>query len=115
MAAAEKLNSGQSVPLVEDWITRACEAPISLQKASIDAFEPAWQLYGGCLNLFAYLCRSHEEDKNAMLREELMRLYLWGEGFSDGRLDKSLKCSDELRRTVLELLCSIGRWLIRSI
>ena len=48
------------------------------------------------------------------LREELGKLYLWGEAFENGKLDKALELSDDLRDTVLEFLCAIGDSIIRG-
>lgn len=48
------------------------------------------------------------------LRECLGRLYLWGESFGNGKLDRALEESDELRECVLERLSHIGRLLLRG-
>lgn len=48
------------------------------------------------------------------LKEELGKLYLWGEAFENGKLDKALELSEDLRDTVLELLCAIGDVITRG-
>ena len=50
----------------------------------------------------------------ATLKRELGRLYLWGESFEPGHLDRVLEQSDGLRDTILGLLCAIGELLIRG-
>lgn len=47
-------------------------------------------------------------------KEGLERLYIWGEGFSDGNLNRALEESDEIRDNVLELLLGIGETLVRG-
>ena len=44
----------------------------------------------------------------SVAKGQMARFFLWGEGFSDGRLEKALDQSDELRNTVLELLCDVA-------
>lgn len=48
------------------------------------------------------------------LKEELGKLYLWGEAFENGKLDKALELSEDLRDIVLELLCAIGDTITRG-
>lgn len=48
------------------------------------------------------------------LRECLGRLYLWGEYFGKGELDKALEESDDLKESVLERLGHIGKLLLRG-
>ncbi len=52
--------------------------------------------------------------RSAGLRECLGRLYLWGESFGNGELDRALEESDELRESVLERLSHIGKLLLRG-
>ena len=58
--------------------------------------------------------RDISESRSKVLRECLGRLYLWGEPFGSGGLDKALGQSDELRDNVLERLGHIGKLLLRS-
>ena len=50
-----------------------------------------------------------------MLKDELGKLYLWGQAFGDDKLDRALEYSDEVRGNVLESLGDIGRLLLRGI
>lgn len=59
------------------------------------------------------LCRREQTPSRldpwlSTLKEELGKLYLWGEAFETGRLDRALGQSEDLRDLVLELLCAIG-------
>ena len=47
-----------------------------------------------------------------LLREQAGRLYLWGEGFGDGKLDAILKQSSSLEVTVIRFLAIVGRKLL---
>ena len=65
------------------------------------------------------LCRRNTgssllESSLSTLKEELGKLYLWGEAFENGKLDEALEHSENLRDTVLELLCAIGDIIIRG-
>ena len=65
------------------------------------------------------LCRQEEyiprlNLSQSALKEELGRLYLWGEAFENGKLDKALEQSEDLRDTVLEFLCAIGDIIVRG-
>ena len=55
-----------------------------------------------------------DADQTASAKEELGRLYLWGESFGDGCLDKALEQSDEIRDNVFELFRGIGGTLLRG-
>lgn len=63
---------------------------------------------------------SQERDKHSsgscsvVLRECLGRLYLWGEPFGVGELDRALEQSDELKDNVLERLSHIGKLVLRG-
>jgi hypothetical protein len=79
----------------------------------------AWQLHQQSISLFVELSsflagsaqlRDYEND----LREDLGRLFLWGESFGDGRLDDILADSDELRIAILELCTTISKVLIEG-
>ncbi len=47
------------------------------------------------------------------LIESLGRLYLWGETFQLGTLDKALDNAEELKLTIIELLLDLGKLLTR--
>lgn len=82
-------------------------------------------LYQACMGAFRALCspnppdtsseyRSSSPEEMSSLKQLLGRLHLWGESFNDGSLDKAVAQSDEMRNTVLELLCDIGSELWQS-
>ena len=79
----------------------------------------ATRLYTLCLYVLRQICRQ-EQCKSlsangiSTLKEELGKLYLWGEAFKNGKLDRALEYSDEVRDTVLESLGDIGRILLRG-
>lgn len=65
------------------------------------------------------LCRRNKESSPlesplSRPKEELGKLYLWGEAFENGKLDKALELSEDLRDTVLDLLCAIGGIIVRG-
>ena len=74
------------------------------------------QFYSACLREFQRSCRQ-EQNKLAhgsrfyVLKEELDKLYMWGESFGPGELDKALDDSEELRENVLDLLVNLGELL----
>lgn len=77
------------------------------------------RLYQLCLHTLQDFCcqqRNQRSSKSCYhaLRECLGRLYLWGEPFGVGELDKALEQSDELRDSVIERLGHIGKLLLRS-
>ena len=79
----------------------------------------ASQFYGTCLQGFKQLCRQELEGyapgtQSYLLREELGKLYLWGESFSPGELDKALDEFEEIRDNVLDLLVNLGELVIRG-
>lgn len=79
----------------------------------------AARLYSLCLRVLRQMCRQEQYQSSSgnsisMLKEELGKLYLWGEAFRDGKLDRALEYSDEVRSNVLESLGDIGRLLLRG-
>lgn len=81
----------------------------------------ASRLYASCMQVLQGICARMSASKAALygvnvqvLKEELVRLYLLGEGLDNGRLDKALQDADDLRETFLEVLASIGRLLMRG-
>ena len=62
----------------------------------------AARLYSLCLHLILFLCQREEDtpsrrQKAPKLKEELGKLYLWGEAFQSGKLDRALGYSDDVR------------------
>ena len=79
----------------------------------------ASQFYSMCLRGFQQLCRQVQEGyasgaRSYLLKEELGKLYLWGESFSPGELDKALDEYEEIRDNVLDLLVNLGELIIRG-
>lgn len=78
----------------------------------------AARLYHLCLFALRYFYRQ-ERDKPPRSRainlgESLGRLYLWGDSFSVGELDRALSQSEDLKENVLEQLGHIGKLLLRG-
>ena len=77
----------------------------------------ASRFYSTCLREFQQLCRQERKryahgSRSYLLKEELDKLYMWGESFGPGELDKALDESDELRDNVLDLLVNLGELVI---
>ena len=77
----------------------------------------ASRFYCTCLREFQRLCRQEQKGyahgpRSYLLKEELDKLYMWGESFGPGSLDKALEESEELRDNVLDLLVNLGELLI---
>ena len=76
----------------------------------------AGRLYELCLRALQVFYRqeSRSSSRSSILKQYLERLYLWGEPFGVGELDRALGQSDELRDNVIECLSRIGLLLLRS-
>ena len=77
----------------------------------------ASQFYSMCLQGFQQLCRQEQAvyapgPRSYLLKEELGKLYLWGESFSPGELDKALDQYEDIRDNVLDLLVDLGELII---
>ena len=77
------------------------------------------QFYSTCLEAFQQMCRQEQQKyapgaRSYLLEEELGKLYLWGETFGPGELDKALFESEEIRDNVLDLLVNLGELVIRG-
>ena len=79
----------------------------------------AERLYSLCLDVLQYLCMqistrsSGNSTKSARLdmtklHHQLQKLFLWGEAFESGQLDRALQQSEQSRSIVMELLRNIG-------
>lgn len=78
----------------------------------------AWNLYDNTLKLLSILVpvnspKVSKKDARS-LRELVGKLFLWGDGFRDGRLENVLHESDDLKETVVGELTRIGNILISS-
>lgn len=77
----------------------------------------ATKLYGACLEMLQSLCQSSQAQKTLqghthVLREELGKLFLWGESLRSGELDKALAFAEGLQEIVLKKFTEIGRLLL---
>ena len=105
---------------MQQWLDAHASAPIANDVPSRDTKDKegfVGRLYGLCLRElrdFHHQQRGISKSRSNVLRECLGRLYLWGEPFGSGDLDKALGQSDELRDNVLESLVHIGKLLLRS-
>lgn len=104
---------------VDEWVDSTSELPVG-DNSDVDESLAA-RLYAGCIIVLRGLCsRISNTDafqsswKPRVLGQELGRMYLWGEGLGNGKLDKALEDADELRQNVLEVLVSIAMLLVRS-
>lgn len=104
---------------VHEWVDSTSELPV-VDKGDVDESLAA-RLYAGCIIVLRRLCSqtaitdaSHSYLEPWVLGQELGRMYLWGEGLGNGKLDKALSDADELRVNVLEVLGSIAMLLVRS-
>lgn len=97
----------------------------SADSVSSSAINPLEQLspsylYQICLDALQHLYRqkegeeSHQSD-SLVLRDDLQRLYLWGEAFEHGALDQASSRCNDLKAALLELLGDIGRLILQSI
>lgn len=78
-----------------------------------------------CLDAFKILCQDEVQNRlkrvqptkssqSQFLKHQLGRFHLWGKSLSDGSLDKAVEVLDDLKRTVLVLLCDISREVLSS-
>lgn len=112
-------NDGRSNYMLQ-WLDAHDSGPIANDAPHLDTEDEqgfVGHLYGFCfreLQDFHRRQRDIPKSRSIVLRECLGRLYLWGEPFGSGDLDKALGQSDELRYGVLERLVYIGKVLLRS-
>jgi hypothetical protein len=81
----------------------------------------AWSLYNLDLELLTKLIPIVSRDIPTILRKDIKalkqslgNLFLWGDGFRDGRLESVLEESDDLKETLVASLVEIGRLLVSS-
>ena len=102
------------------WLDAHASGPTANEAPPLDGEDEqgfVGRLYGLCLRELQDFHRQQRdipESRSNLLRECLGRLYLWGEPFGSGDLDKALGQSVELRDNVLERLGRIGKLLLRS-
>lgn len=104
------------------WLNAHASGPIANDGSPAggeDEQDFAGRLYQLCLRALHDSYRQERDQSSSSsrsnaLRECLGRLYLWGEAFAVGELDKALRQSDKLSDNVLERLGHIGKLLLRS-
>ena len=123
------LGTGKSY--LHSWINDTSqEQDAELDKGHVHDFEAdeclTIQFHACCVRVLQKICRqlskidSLELEQCALdielriLQEELARLYLCGDGFTDEEMSKILDHNKELRDNLLEILCEIGALLIRG-
>ena len=77
----------------------------------------ATKLYSACLEMLQSLCHPSPAQESLqahthVLREELGKLFLWGESLRSGELDKALAFAEGLQEIVLRKFIEIGRLLL---
>lgn len=108
-----------SASYTRSWLeANTSEPDAPCQRPEYDGEEGlATRLYVSCPEALRNICSSRsrlEELRSLLLREELAKLYLWGQGFGPGELDNALEYSEDARAVVLHALGSIGQSLLRG-
>ena len=107
---------------IRQWLDAGPSGPVANNAAPAGDEDDqgfAGRLYHLCLSALQDFYRQQRDQPSSesrlnVLRECLGRLYLWGEPFGIGELDKALRQSDELRDMVLERLTHVGKLVLRS-
>ena len=116
-------NADHHSQYTQQWVDANSSAYASLDKRSVipEAQDQgfATQLYRTCLHVFRHLYNEAIDHNSqglrlSSLKDELAKLYLWGEDFGGAELDDVLEHSEDVRKVVLELLGDIGRTLLRE-
>lgn len=103
-----------SARYTREWLASKTTAPGTVddeQAFTKDAAGLPTQLYSSCQKVLQDLCSQQCME----VQEERARLYLWGEGFRPGDLDKALEYSEDLSCVVLRAFKSIGKLLLREV
>ena len=79
----------------------------------------AARLYNQCRDALRDLCSQErgkqvEKEQSVLLKEELAKLYLWGQNFGHGELDAALGYSDDTLCAALHALANLGRALLQG-
>ena len=108
----------------DQWINDSFTIPSPREALSTDIDEDgfATRFHKTCIRVLKLVTESipggalfgKNDARAASMKEELGRLYLWGESFESQDLDEALDQSDEVRDNVLELFCDIGESLING-
>jgi hypothetical protein len=106
-----------------DWIDKSQSASTSnqnLTKECLDGLDLASALHEACLRLYTQLwqtCRHRPTlptDRRARVREYLGSLLLWGETLARTGLRGRLDGLPNISSALIEVLCNVGKTLIRS-
>ena len=78
------------------------------------------KLYRASLEMLRSLCQPSPAQKSLqahthIIREELGKLFLWGESLRPGELEKALAFAEGLQEIVLKIFMEIGRLLLGKI
>jgi hypothetical protein len=117
-----KMRSTDQIGKVVEWIDGATihrSTEFEEREGATAGF--AWSLHDLNLELLTKLIPIVSRDISTIsrkdvkaLKQSLGNLFLWGDGFRDGRLESVLEESDDLKETVVSSLVGIGRLLISS-
>ena len=117
-------NAASDTEYVHGWIESTSkvgqvESELLVSEDADDCL--AARLYSSCVQVLRHICFQVSDHRTTpsgviprVLREELGRLYLCGDIFRSGKLNKILDNADELRENVLEILAAVGLLLTRS-
>ena len=112
------INSSVKVSYLEEWIDGTTIQTSSDNFGAEEAVAGfAWNLYNSVLKLFTTvvpLMPKTTFSSSRTMKECLGKLFLWGDGFRDWRLDCVLEESDDLREIVIASLIAIGGTLTSS-
>ena len=106
-----------------EWIDNSRQASASdgdLSKDCLDGANLASALYEACLRLYTEQWRAYcqqpirSSNRYARLREQLGFLLLWGETLKTSDGSGYVDGLPDFRDAVLEVLCNVGKTLIRS-
>jgi hypothetical protein len=115
------MRSTDQIGKVVEWIDGATvHRPTDAEEEGVSAGF-AWTLYDLDLKLLTRLIPIISRDLPIIsrrniksLKQSLGNLFLWGDGFRDGRLENVLEESSDLKETLVASLVGIGRLLISS-
>jgi len=120
MAATESRCS--ELHLLEQWIDgTSLESRLSENEGwDVTASGFGWHIYQTCLKLLKKIIQTTQNTggptgiESRPLKDCLSRLFLWGEGFGGGQLDKIIQRSDALKSTILQFIAAISKILLDS-
>lgn len=118
MTSVESRKTGE-VRLLEQWIDGTSVESEQAAEGGYDVTASGftWHLYESCLKLLKNIIQLEGQNiglETRPLRECLSRLFLWGEGFGGGQLDKVIQRSDSLKGTILQFVSAIAKILLDS-